>query len=582
MRTWCRCLRPGFAASTRVKSRGRAGIEAGQTASQGRGDMVTHVGMITLVVVGALATAVGPLSPATAATTTVTPEADAFVIRSRANSNRGATSALRIRNDVKRTYVRFNVTLPAGETAVTATLRVFARTAPGCALGAEVLSSASDWGETTITWNNQPALGEPLDTATSWSANSYVSFDVTSAVSGSGRVSFVLHHAPGCNASSDATFQSKEARNDPQLDIETTTTSTPSTCSSGIQVSPGDDIDQKINTAPAGSTVCVAPGTYTASQSISPAENVKVMGTPGASRVLEAGATDPDPVVFIVGNVPEIFEVETDNVVLSWLDISGSPANSSCVPQCGRGIAAQGSGLRVEFSRLHHNQNEGIGSGNFATVVFASELDHNGSTAAQGCCASGIKGSDGFKVTNSYVHDNVGNGIWCDVDCDTPDGFSHSFIVTDNYVTNNQRNGIRFEHGSGATDAEAAASSALITRNVVVENNASCNRPGGGIEVNSASNADVTFNELGGTNTSDCAPDGGNGIIVRGSRHPLENNDVTDNDLGPAQGYSTPDEIQHEGTGTVARNVPESSTQVSLLRLERENGSIERVPLDTD
>jgi hypothetical protein len=233
--------------------------------------------------------------------------------------------------------------------------------------------------------------------------------------------------------------------------------------------------------------------------------------------------------------------------------------------------------LRVEFSRIHHNQNEGIGSGNFATVVFASELDNNGSSLAQGCCASGIKGADGFKVTNSYVHDNIGNGIWCDIDCETPDGFSHSFIVTDNYVLNNQRNGVRFEHGNGATDAEAADSSALITRNVVVESNTSCNRPGGGIEVNSSSNADVTFNELGGTNTSDCAPDGGHGIIVRGSRHPLENNDVTDNNLGPARGYSLADVIRHDGTGTVARNVPDSSAQVSLLRLERSGGSIETV-----
>jgi hypothetical protein len=539
--------------------------------------MLTNAGKISLVVAGALAATVGLRSPATAATTTLTPEADAFVVRSQGNSNKGTSSELRIRNDVKRTYVRFNVTLPIGERVESATLRIFAKTTPVCAQGAEVLRSASDtWGETTITWNNQPALGGSLDTVTSWSANSYVSFDVTAAVTGTGKVSFVLRHAPGCNVSSDATFQSKEALNDPQLVIET---ATPASCS-GIQVAPGDDIDQKINAAPAGSTVCVAAGTYTASESITPAENVKVMGAPGVSRVLEGRATDPDPVVFIVGNVPEIFQVTTNNVVLSWLDISGSPADSSCIPQCGRGVAAHGSGLRVEFSRMHHNQNQGIGSGNFATVVFASELDNNGSSLAQGCCASGIKGADGFQVTNSYVHDNIGNGIWCDVDCETPSGFSHSFIVTDNYVVNNQRNGVRFEHGTAVTDAEAAASSALITRNVVVESNAACNKPGGGIEINSASNADVTFNELGGTNTSDCAPNGGNGIIVRGNRHPLENNDVTDNNMGSAQGYSTPDVINHEGTGTVARNVPNLSTQatqVSLLRLVRVDGSIESV-----
>ena len=508
---------------------------------------------ILLVVLAAHASLVGLVTPATAATTTVTPEADTYVLRSSPTANKGTASILRVRNDVTRAYVRFDVgALPTGETITSATFRVFATSGPVCSRGGEVLRAASDsWGETTTNWNNQPGVGASLDTVTSWSANSYVSFDVTSAVTGPGKVSFVLRHAPGCSVSSAATFHSKEALNDPELRIETTS---PVSCS-GIQVVPGDDIDEKINAAPAGSTVCVAAGTYKASQAISPAAGVKVLGQPGASRLLEGRATDPDPVVFIEGTLPEIFEVTTDDVVLSWLDISGSPADSTCIPQCGRGIAAQGSGLRVEFSRIHHNQNEGVGSGNLGTVVFASELDHNGSAVAQGCCASGIKGADGYMITNSYVHDNIGNGVWCDVDCQTPVGFSHSFIVTDNYVLNNDRNGIRFEHGSAVTDAEAAASSALITRNVVVESNASCNRPGGAIEINSASNADVTFNELGGTNTADCAQNGGNGVIVRGARHPLENNDVTDNNLGSAQGYSTPDVIKHSGTGTVARNV---------------------------
>jgi FG-GAP-like repeat len=91
-----------------------------------------------------------------------------------------------------------------------------------CSLGAQVLrAGADDWGERTITWNNQPLLGAPLDTEPSWSANAFVSFDVTAAVTGSRPVSFVLRHAPGCNVSSDATFHSREAANDPQLVVET-------------------------------------------------------------------------------------------------------------------------------------------------------------------------------------------------------------------------------------------------------------------------------------------------------------------------------------------------------------------------
>ena len=167
------------------------------------------------------ATVMGLLSPAAAASATFVAEADAFVNRRQASSNKGGLRELRILNDIKRTYVQFDVVLPTGETVTSATLRLFATTGPVCAQGAEVLRSASDaWGERTITWNNQPGPAASLDTTSSWSANGYVSFDVTPAVSGSGVVSFVLRHTPGCNVSSDAVFQSREAANDPQLVVE--------------------------------------------------------------------------------------------------------------------------------------------------------------------------------------------------------------------------------------------------------------------------------------------------------------------------------------------------------------------------
>jgi acid phosphatase type 7 len=191
---------------------------------------------LAVVTVATLAVVIGLLAPALAATLTFTAQADAFVNRSQASSNKGTSAELRIRNDVKRTYVRFNVALPSGETVTSATLRLFATTGPICAQGAEVLRSANDtWGETSITWNNQPGPTAPLDTTASWSPNGYVSFDVTSAVQTSGSVSFVVRHAPGCNVSSDAFFHSREASNDPQLVLETSSgPPPPPQCSDGI------------------------------------------------------------------------------------------------------------------------------------------------------------------------------------------------------------------------------------------------------------------------------------------------------------------------------------------------------------
>ena len=177
-----------------------------------------------------------------AATISVPASADAFVLSSNPNTNRGGVTVLRVLNDVKRSYVRFDVpALAAGESVASAVLRMPATTAARCTLGVEVLRSANDtWGETTITWLNQPGpTGGVLDSAT-WTAGGPQDFDVTAAVSTSGPVSFVLRHTVGCAAQRDATFRSRETAAGPQLLVETAASSTSTTpppaaaCSDGL------------------------------------------------------------------------------------------------------------------------------------------------------------------------------------------------------------------------------------------------------------------------------------------------------------------------------------------------------------
>jgi calcineurin-like phosphoesterase family protein len=197
--------------------------------------------MRTAAVLGAaLATMVGLLTPAGATTKTITAEADSFVLSSSPNAKRGGATSLRVLNAVKTSYIRFNVSgLPAGEVVHNATLRVNATSGSTCAVGVEVFRAANDtWGETTITWNNQPGpIGSALATTT-WTRNGYVSFDVTSAVGGSGRVSFVLRHVPGCSAARDTTFRSRETTQPPQLVVETDPAPPPG----GVTVAAAGDI----------------------------------------------------------------------------------------------------------------------------------------------------------------------------------------------------------------------------------------------------------------------------------------------------------------------------------------------------
>lgn len=191
--------------------------------------------LLSIVLLPILALA-GTPTPASATTTTLVAQADAFVLSTAPDANRGNSTPLRIRDDVKRSYFRFNLlALPPGESITGATFKVFATSTRKCPQGAELLRAANDsWGESSITWNNQPGTtGEALATATSWTTNSYVSFDVTSAVGDSIAMSFVLRHAPGCSPTGDATFQSREATSKPQLVLETTSSGTPQ-CSDGI------------------------------------------------------------------------------------------------------------------------------------------------------------------------------------------------------------------------------------------------------------------------------------------------------------------------------------------------------------
>ena len=178
-----------------------------------------------------------------AATISISASADAFILASNPNGNRGGTTLLRVLNDAKRSYVRFDVpALASGEVVTSAILRLPATSAAKCTLGVEVLRSASDtWGEKTITWLNQPGATGSVLASKTWTASGSQDLDVTGAVTTSGPVSFMLRHAAGCAAKGDATFRSRETAAGPQLLVETTggsTTSTPpppaAACADGL------------------------------------------------------------------------------------------------------------------------------------------------------------------------------------------------------------------------------------------------------------------------------------------------------------------------------------------------------------
>ena len=174
------------------------------------------VGIVASAAVGT-ATLLSTTSTVGAATSTLTPVADAHVRADQAGANFGtATELLLDGSPVANGYLRFDVNVPAGETVTSATLRVFAKKKSNAGFSVHGVSD-NGWGETTITYANAPAIGAQVAASGAQDANTYVSVDVTPLVTGSGLVSMALKRG----SPTASTYSSREAAsNPPQLVVD--------------------------------------------------------------------------------------------------------------------------------------------------------------------------------------------------------------------------------------------------------------------------------------------------------------------------------------------------------------------------
>lgn len=239
-------------------------------------------------------------------------------------------------------------------------------------------------------------------------------------------------------------------------------------------------------------TFCLEPGSYNVGGTpLAPRKNVTIQGATG-TRSDKGNINAPTR---IAGTATSAIIKAGANNTFRWLDLSGSNPGAECQPDCGRGIRS-GANMLVEYTRIHDNSNNGIGGGVASTVtVRYSELDHNGIDEFKGTYGgvkqAATKVGGMLVVTDSYVHHNIGNGIW-------GDRCQDRMIVEGNLVTDNSRDGIKWETDM-ARDAcpNTWTRAAIINGNTVLGNGIDSSRGDAGIKIRNSPNAVVSFNTTG-------------------------------------------------------------------------------------
>jgi hypothetical protein len=265
-----------------------------------------------------------------------------------------------------------------------------------------------------------------------------------------------------------------------------------------------------------------------------------------------APAFDPEPVVTIVGSDGLSNVIRAKGTVrLEWLKIIGGTGEYA---SDGSPVAGTGSGLAMGMASntsslyaVHITGSDAAGITNAHGTFERIELDDTTQDPSfLGFTGSGLKAINEVEVRNSYIHDNQGNGLWCDVYCRDSESHPNGFWVHENLVVNNGRAGIRFERVGEVADAGEA----LIENNEVHGNSASAVR--GGVSIHDAQNALVRNNVFGATIIADVAylPNF-EGVAIRATdsgrsdRPDLWNGDIVGNVLNGEliKGCESPEEI---------------------------------------
>jgi hypothetical protein len=435
------------------------------------------------------------------------------------------------------------------------------------ACGLPAGQSTTDMTETTTGTTATTATGITGTTSTNTGTT-----DTTTPTAGT--TSGITDTTAGTSASITASISSTSG---------TSTTGAPTgattTADRVVAVSCGQDLGATVNADdPTIATRFQLEGgcTYTVDTMVVLNEGDEIAG-PQATFIERPPAFDPEPTVTIVGSEGLNHVISARGTVhLEWVKIIGGTGEYAAdgSPLAGTG-SALAMGMASDTSSLyavHITGTDAAGITNAHGTFDRIELDDTTQDPNfLGFTGSGLKAINEVEVKNSYIHDNQGNGIWCDVFCHDSESHLNGFWVHENLVVNNARAGIRFERVGDVADAGEA----LIENNEIHQNSLELSR--GGIDIRDAQNALVRNNVFGATTIiADVAylPNA-SGVAIRATdsgrsdRPDLLNVEIVDNVLNGEliKGCESPDEIVYCSEAALPPLPTESTPPESTIPL---------------
>ena len=324
-------------------------------------------------------------------------------------------------------------------------------------------------------------------------------------------------------------------------------TSAANAASRTVEIKCGGDIDNVINGDPVGTTTLFrltgdCPQPFTASATLQPRDGDGIDCAIPATLFQRGSAYDPETRCTIYGASTVTQVIKPQGLFyMNGIMVRGGTYTGAAATGVGIAEGQMDNNSVVRGSVVRDTQGAGIS--NAHGIHHQIELTNTTTNPnALGHIGSGIKGINEFNIQYSYVHDNQGNGIWCDVYCtDQTSALFSSFHAKFNLVVNNGRAGIRWERiGDFGGASQANSGEAIIENNELYGNGKDTTR--GAIDIRDAQDALVQNNILRSN---------WGGIAIRASdsgrsdRPDLDNVDIVNNILNREQvkGCELPDNI---------------------------------------